>query len=414
MFSLDIHISVCVGIDWAEDSHAVCALVEGKVLERSFANTPEGIAGLAHWLKTMAVAPTDIGVAIEVPHGPVVEGLLLRGFSLFAINPKQLDRHRDRYTVAGAKDDRRDAFVLADSLRLDYASFRRVVCPPATIIELRTATRLRTRLVRQRVALTNQLRSQLLECAPHLLSLSHSAGDAWFWDLLGLLKQPGLSSLSKQKVSGLLKRHRISRVAAEDVVEVLRQPPLLLAPGTREGCALAIAYLLPGLRLVAQQLARIERDIAALLRVLTEPTADGELPDATIIDSYPGAGVVVVAGLMAEAYGPLMERDRARLRAQSGCAPVTRRSGKSLFVVRRRSVNPHLRDTVFFLADGAMKKDPWAKAYYAAARARGHSHARSLRGLADRILDQILAMLLSGRCFDPGARTRPVSTGLEA
>lgn len=329
---------------------------------------------------------------------------MLRGFSVFSINPKQLDRHRDRYTLAGAKDDRRDAFVLADSLRLDRASFREVDCPPATIIELRKATRLRTGLVRQRVRLTNQLRSQLLECAPHLLSLSPAADDPWFWGLLSMLKQPGLSRLSSKRLTALLKHYRISRFSPDDVATVLQQPPLLLAPGTREACALAIACLLPQLRLLSKQLSGIELHIESLLRLLSAPTAEGELADAAIIDSYPGAGIVVVAGLMAEAHGPLRERDRDRLRAQSGCAPVTRRSGKSYYVARRRSVNPHLRDTVFFLADSAMKKDAWARAFYAAARGRGHSHARALRALADRILDQLLAMLLARRSFDPDAR----------
>ncbi len=52
-----------------------------------------------------------------MPRGAVIDALFERGFAVFAINPKQLDRCRDRYTAAGAKDDRRDAWVLADVLR---------------------------------------------------------------------------------------------------------------------------------------------------------------------------------------------------------------------------------------------------------------------------------------------------------
>ena len=78
------------------------------------------------WLaaKTGA-APTSIAVAVEVPHGPVVEALLERGFQVYAVNPKQLDRFRDRFSLAGAKDDRRDALVLADTLRTDRQVLRR-------------------------------------------------------------------------------------------------------------------------------------------------------------------------------------------------------------------------------------------------------------------------------------------------
>ena len=65
-------------------------------------------------------------MAIEVPHGPVVDTLIDRGFVVYAINPKQLDRLRDRFSVAGAKDDRRDAYVLGDGVRTDRRLFRRV------------------------------------------------------------------------------------------------------------------------------------------------------------------------------------------------------------------------------------------------------------------------------------------------
>jgi hypothetical protein len=64
-------------------------------------------------------------VAIEVPRGALVEGWIERGFHVCAIHPKQLDRFRDRHSVAGAKDDRRDALVLADSVRTALPSFRR-------------------------------------------------------------------------------------------------------------------------------------------------------------------------------------------------------------------------------------------------------------------------------------------------
>ena len=67
-----------------------------------------------------------MAVGIEVPHGPVVETLIDRGFVGHAINPKQLDRLRDRHSVAGAKDDRRDAYVVGDGVRTDRRLFRRV------------------------------------------------------------------------------------------------------------------------------------------------------------------------------------------------------------------------------------------------------------------------------------------------
>ena len=99
------------GVDWGSERHQVCLLDAGGTTlgEREFPHSGEGLAELGDWLLSMASAASTVAVAIEVPHGPVVDALIDRGFVVYAINPKQLDRLRDRFSVAGAKDDRRDA-----------------------------------------------------------------------------------------------------------------------------------------------------------------------------------------------------------------------------------------------------------------------------------------------------------------
>ena len=131
----DFHLFV--GVDWASEEHEVCAVDPGGtgVGARAFKHSGDGMADLCAWLLDKG-KPGSIAIAIEVPHGAVVETLLERGFAVFSINPKQLDRFRDRFTMAGAKDDRRDALVLADSLRTDTHLFRRLAPQPAQIIEL--------------------------------------------------------------------------------------------------------------------------------------------------------------------------------------------------------------------------------------------------------------------------------------
>src|SRR5262249_56381140 len=97
---------------------------------------------IAWLLKESGGKPGEIHVAIETPHGPIVEALLERGFNVYSINPKQLDRFRDRFTVAGAKDDSRDADVLADSLRTDMRAFRNPSIAYPVIVVLRDARRI--------------------------------------------------------------------------------------------------------------------------------------------------------------------------------------------------------------------------------------------------------------------------------
>lgn len=107
-----------VGVDWGSEKHQTCIL-DGRgaiVEEREFSHGGTGLGALGDWVLSVAGAASAVAVAIEVPHGPVVDTLLDRGFVVYAINPKQLDRLRDRISIAGAKDDRRDAYVLADGM----------------------------------------------------------------------------------------------------------------------------------------------------------------------------------------------------------------------------------------------------------------------------------------------------------
>ena len=127
-----------VGIDWGSQQHQVCVLDRDRRLvgERTVDHDGASLAQLAAWLWTVSAGhPQRVAVAIEVPRGAIVEGLVERGFHVFAINPKQLDRFRDRHSVAGAKDDRRDAFVLADSVRTDQPSFRRLHLDAPQLLE---------------------------------------------------------------------------------------------------------------------------------------------------------------------------------------------------------------------------------------------------------------------------------------
>lgn len=160
------------GVDWASQTHQVCLIdAGGKIIgERAFVHGGAGLSELCAWLLAMTGAePTTTAVAIEVPHGPIVEALLERGFHVYAVNPKQLDRFRDRFTVAGAKDDRRDAHVLADSLRTDRHCFRCLAAEDAVVIELREWSRMTEDLQQERNRLANRVREQLWRYYPQAL-----------------------------------------------------------------------------------------------------------------------------------------------------------------------------------------------------------------------------------------------------
>ena len=163
-----------VGVDWGSEAHQVCIIDgEGSVRgERSFTHTGSGLAEMAAWLLAQAGAAADvIGVAIEVPHGPVVEALMEHGFVVHSLNPKRFDRFRDRFSPAGAKDDRRDARVLADALRTDRRFFRRLDPVDPEVVELREWTRIADDLTAERTRLVNRVRQQLWRYYPQVLAV---------------------------------------------------------------------------------------------------------------------------------------------------------------------------------------------------------------------------------------------------
>ncbi|MFZ1430344.1 MAG: IS110 family transposase, partial [Geminicoccaceae bacterium] len=177
----DDNMAWFAAVDWGSERHQVCLLdATGELVgERDFAHGGAGLAALCDWLVSLAGDAGTVGVAIEVPHGPVVDMLLDRGFAVHAINPKQLDRLRDRFSIAGAKDDRRDARVAATGLRTDRHLFRPVQIGNPAIVELRECSRLAEKLQQERVRLGNRVRQQLWRYYPQLLELSDDVAAEW-------------------------------------------------------------------------------------------------------------------------------------------------------------------------------------------------------------------------------------------
>jgi transposase len=404
-----------VGIDWATAQHEVAVVdAEGSLQgQRSIEHSGHGIAEFVDWLLELTGGdPHRIAIAIETPRGALVETLVERGLAVYAINPKQLDRFRDRHTVAGSKDDRRDALVLAHSLRTDLLLFRRVATDDPIVVELREFSRMDDELVEERNRLTNRLREQVYRHFPQLLRLCPAADERWFWDLLELAPTPAQAQRIKPaQIGRVLRQNRIRRLQTKEVVAVLRSRPVHVAPGTAEAASAHIRLLLPRLRLLDQQLRSLQERMKALLDQLSlpddSPGQKNEHRDAAIVLSVPGIGTKTAATMLAEAWQPLEQRSHHQLRALTGIAPVTRQSGKSKLVLRRRACNPRLANALYHAARVHSQCVPAAKARYALLRQRGHSHGRALRSIADRLLRIVIAMLRDGTLYDTAHSSRP-------
>jgi len=399
-----------LGVDWGSAEHwarLAAAGGGGRLGPRRFAHGGEGLAALADWaLAASGVRPEEIWVAIEVPHGPVVESLIERGSRVFSINPKQADRFRDRFSPAGAKDDSRDAEVLADALRTDPRAFREIRPTPALIVELREWSRMHDELVAEHGRAASQLREQLWRYYPQALELAgRDAGADWFLELLTLAPTPEKAQrLRKDAVQRLIRRHRLRRIDAAGVIDTLRAQPLTVAPGAVEAASAHVGLLAGRLGLINRQKRQVRVRLDQLLEACQQDDTWGQgeaQRDVTVLRSLPGVGRTVLATLLAEAFEPLQRRDYHALRCLGGVAPVTRRSGKTILVLQRRAANQRLANALYHWARVAAQRDPVCKAKYAALRGSGHAHARALRSIADRLLGVACAMLQAQITFDP-------------
>ena len=349
--------------------------------------------------------PEAIAVAIETPRGVLVDTLLERQFPVFVVNPKQLDRFRDRFSPAGAKDDDEDAHVLADALRTDPRAFRPVRPDAPLIIQLREVTRLRQDLLEEESRLTNRVRDQLYRVDAAWLTVSPAATDPWLWTILEQTPDPAeWGRLTRRRLAAVLHAHRIRRLTADALLAALRAPRLTVAPGVADAVATRLAALVPQLRLVHEQRTTAERQIDRLLVRMAAAPLEGEPHehrDVEILQSLPGVGRIVAATMLTDAAGPLAARDYHTLRAQAGAAPVTKRSGKRVRLVQMRYACKHaLREAVYHWARTSVQVDAVARTYYTRLRARGHSHGRALRSVADRWLRILTAMLTTRTLYD--------------
>src|SRR5690606_22021636 len=181
------------------------------------------------------------------------------------------------FTVAGAKDDRLDAMVLADSLRTDQHLFRRLAVQAAPVIELREWSRIHDELQFERNALVNQMRAQLARYFPAFIEVAEDPGEDWATRLFERIPTPDAAIKARPaQVSKILKDHRIRRFGAEEVLARLRQRPVFSAPGTATAATAHLLLLCERVRLVNTQLKTCRQHLEQILKQLGEEPSEGQ------------------------------------------------------------------------------------------------------------------------------------------
>lgn len=381
------------GIDWAWDDHAV-AIVDTRGRQLARATVEHSDAGLGELLGLLSKHGVA-EVAIERPDGPVIDTLLAAGLTVVVISPNQVKNLRGRYGSAGNKDDRFDAFVLADTLRTDRTRLRPLTPDSEATLTLRRACRARKDLLAHRIGLANQLREHLRRVFPGAVGL--------FADIDSPISLAFLARFDNQDRADWLSPKRLAAWLTSvgysgRVDPAVLHTRLTAAPrGVTGEAGTAEAHITRALLAV---LTSLVEQIKTLSTQITEQLALH--PDAHIFTSLPRAGRVRAARLLAE-IGDCRTRfpTPESLSCLAGVAPSTRQSGKIRTVGFRWACDKQLRDAVTDFANGSREANPWAANLYDQARARGHDHAHAIRILARAWLHVIWHCWQDGLAYTP-------------
>jgi transposase len=396
-----------VGDDWAEEHHDV-ELVDDAGRRLARARLPEGLEGLSrlhaliaeHLPQEWADLPAEeaarrVVIGIETDRGPWVQALLAAGYVVFAINPMQVARYRERHSTSGAKSDAGDAHVLAEIVRLDREHHRPVAGDSPNAEAVKLLARTHQSMIWDRTRQVLRLRSALREFFPAALAAFDDLTAADALELLARAPDPDRAAqLSRSQLAAALRRanRRNIDVRAEQLQAVLR------APALRQPAAVQKAYaaIVTGqIRLITA----LNTEIDALGEVVAEHF--GRHRDAEIYLSQPGLGMVLGARVLAE-FGDDRHRftDAKSRKNYAGTSPITRASGTRRIVLARYARNRRLGDALHQWAFCSLRGSPGARTYYQALRSRGIGHQAALRQLSNRLVGILHGCLTAGTAYN--------------
>ncbi|HTW10403.1 MAG TPA: IS110 family transposase [Acidimicrobiales bacterium] len=394
---------IFVGDDWSVEHHDI-EIQDDQGRRLAKRRLPEGVKGIVELHALVAAHagnPAEVALAIETDRGLWPAALVAAGYQVYAVNPKMVARYRERHSSSGAKSDPADAAVLADLVRTDRHKHRQVTGDSELAEGLKMLTRAHQRLVWSRHRQVQQLRAVLREFYPAALvafatDLGDRDGDRDALAVLDKAPTPAAGrGLSRSSIAAVLRRagrRRNVELKAAEVQAALRSEQLV----PPETVARAYGAVV---RSTVAVIAEMDRQLDALETELADHF--GRHPDAEIIRSQPGLGVLVGARLLGE-FGDDLGRypDAKARRNYAGTSPVTVASGK-LRVVRARYVGNHyLTDACYWWAFCALAQSAGARVYYDQLRARKIDHPAALRALANRLVGILDGCLRARTLYD--------------
>ena len=369
-----------VGLDWADEKHAVALLAAGSQTPEhtTLEHTPEA---LSDWVAQLhqRFAGGKIAIILEQSRGSLLYALQPQAhLVLYPINPQMAAKFRKAFYPSGAKTDPLDADLLLEIL-LQHRDRLKAWQPDEPVTrQLQLLVEARRRFVADRVRLNNRLEHALKSYFPQALQL---VGESLTTPMACafLQKWPTLEAVQKAGPQRLRKFYYGQHSRAGELIEQRLQLLAQAQPLTTDAAVVAAQSLL---------VKSVARELAALPAILAEydqqiATLFAAHADQKIWDSFPGAGPAL-APRLAAAWGT--QRDRFEsgnaMAAYSGIAPVKQASGRSVWIHMRWACPKFLRQSFHEVARTSLSFCVWAQCYYQMQLHRGKGRHAAFRALA--------------------------------
>jgi len=386
-----------LGVDWADEFHQVwVSAAEGKkVAEMTIEQSMKGLSEFGRWLHECKGEGIELWAAIEKPQGRIVDFLLEHAVVVYPVNPKALDRARDRFRMSQSKSDSFDAYVLAEFLRTDHVHLRALQPDSEQAQELKMLTRDHHRLGRHKTRLLNQIEVTLKEYYPRPLEVFSDLESQIALDFLQHYPTPrALAELTRRNWNRFAQReHRLGEQRCKELWEKLSQPQLKIPEHVVRTKAQLLLVLVIQLRSLAEAVKNYSEEVERFF---------ASMPAAELVKTLPGGKSGTTVPMLWAELGDAKSRWQSfrHLQAEAGGVPVTKASGKSRVVQFRFACNKLLRYASYWLSFNSLNRCEWANKYYRDQRRKGHSHPQALRALAAKWLKIIFVMWRDHQPYD--------------
>jgi transposase len=400
---MDNEFVAFVAIDWADQKH-VWALEVADSAGRecgSLDHSPEAVDLWAAELR-LRFSGQRVAVALEQSRGPLVSMLTkYEHLVIFPVHPTSLANYRKSFRPSGAKDDPHDAGLLLDILMRHGDKLRRLNPDTPETRTLRFLVEERRKLVHEKTRYSNRLTAHLKMYFPQVLQWFDDIGSMMAADFL--LRWPDLESLQRAR-SATIERFFVEHNSRS--MERIRQRLEEIRTAVRathdqavvSSCRAAVVAWAGLLRPLLQAIKDYDERIGSLAR---------QHPDYDLMNSFPGAGPVLIPRLIA-ALGSQRDRYQTAREVQcySGIAPVVARSGKQSWIHWRWACPTFLRQTFHEWALHSIAHSEWARAYYQQQHAKGKSRHTAIRALAFKWIRILFRCWKDRKPYDESAYQR--------